>query len=210
MRGIKVDAQRLSQIRKARGLTQRELAVAAGVGERTVRNAEAGRRVRLDFLKYLATALGVEVLDVVLDNDELQISLQEQQRVGHILAAIDCFAGEGDLSEFIGLGAPNIFLNMPGAPHVPFAGEYRGADGLRTLEDRNREFLLRERPPEILDIRASGKLVVLSGQDWFSAIPTGKSFSTWWQQIYEFDEGRIVRVDVLGDTALAASAFRPG
>ena len=178
MRGIKVDAQRLSQIRKARGLTQRELAVAAGVGERTVRNAEAGRRVRLDFLKYLAIALGVDVLDIVDDRDELRIALQEQQRVGDIMTAIDCFAGEGDLSEFIGLGAPNIFVNMPGAPHVPFAGEYRGADGLRTLEDRNREFLLRERPPEILDIRASGKLVVLSGQDWFSAIPTGKSFST--------------------------------
>ena len=66
-------------------------------------------------------------MDVEDDNNVMRIAVLEQRPVGHILAAIDCFAGEGDLREFISLGAPDIYVNMPGAPLVPFAGEYRGA-----------------------------------------------------------------------------------
>ena len=40
------------------------LASQAGVGERTIRNAESGHRVQLDFLSYLAAALSAEVFDL--------------------------------------------------------------------------------------------------------------------------------------------------
>ena len=66
-RGVLVDGRRLRELRRARGLTQIELAVISGVSARTIRNAEAGRPIRVDFLKFLATAVGVPATDLAAD-----------------------------------------------------------------------------------------------------------------------------------------------
>jgi transcriptional regulator with XRE-family HTH domain len=210
MRGIQIDVARFRQLRRARGLTQPELARLAGVSERTVRNAESGRRIRLEFLRYLALALGIEVTDVIHDHDELRTALLEQRRVDHILTAIAALTSERDVSEYISLATRNLSLNMLGPPEVPFCGEFRGSDGIRRAADISRECLLYERPHEVDDIRSSGNLVVISGRDWCRAVPTGKPFSTRWHHIYEFDKGRIVRFDDVGqDWSAIEWAFRP-
>jgi transcriptional regulator with XRE-family HTH domain len=98
MRGIEVAALRFRQLRKARRLTQQELARLAGASERTVRNAEAGQRVRQEFLDYLAAALGVDLLDVVQEPEELQIAKREQANVSHLLSALEAFAYDRDLT----------------------------------------------------------------------------------------------------------------
>ncbi len=66
-RGLTADGHRLRQLRQARGLTQIDLAKIAGISPRTLRTlrtAEAGGRGRIDFLRFIATALGVEVTDL--------------------------------------------------------------------------------------------------------------------------------------------------
>jgi transcriptional regulator with XRE-family HTH domain len=210
MRGVRVNETLFRQLRRARGLSQRELAGLAGVGERTVRNAESGQRVRLDFLRFLAIALGADAADLVHDNDELRVAMREQSRVSSIFLAIGALVQKRDTSEFLKLMTKNVVVNIPGPPEVPFCGEFRGVDDVRRLEDINRKTLSYERPPEIRDVRASGKFVVMSGQDWLRAIPTGKSFTAWWHHVYEFDNGHIVRFDNWGDATAAAQAYQPG
>jgi transcriptional regulator with XRE-family HTH domain len=210
MRGVRVNETLFRQLRRARGLSQRELAALAGVGERTVRNAESGQRVRLDFLRFLAVALGADAVDLVHDNDELRTAMREQSRVSNIFLAIRALVQERDTSEYLKLMTRDVVVNIPGPPEVPFCGEFRGTDDVRRLEDINREMLAFERPPEIRDVRTSGKMVVISGQDWLRAIPTGKSFTAWWHHVYEFDNGHIVRFDNWGDTTTTAQAYQAG
>jgi DNA-binding XRE family transcriptional regulator len=71
MHGIKVHAARLRAIRVSHGLTQPQLALRAGIAERTVRNAEAGKGIRASFVEYLAIALRVTVDELVGKRDDL-------------------------------------------------------------------------------------------------------------------------------------------
>jgi transcriptional regulator with XRE-family HTH domain len=210
MRGIRVDGNRLRQIRRARCLTQLELASLAGVGERTVRNAEMGRRVRLDFLNYLASALGCDLLDLVDNRDELRTALREQRRVDLILQAIAVLSDRGDGSEYLDLIARDVRVSCPGPDGLSLCGEYRGSDGVQVLLDRSVSTIAYDSAPKILDIRTGGNLVVINGVDFLTAIPTGKSFSTPWMHVYEFDDGHIARTDIWADIGVIQDAFQPG
>ena len=53
-----------------------------------------------------------------------------------------------------------------------------------------------------------GKHVVLSGWDSLRILTTGKLYSGPWQHIYEFERGRVVRVENLGDTEQLMRAAR--
>lgn len=208
MRGIQVNNRRFRELRKARGQTQQELASLAGVGERTVRNAETGHRVRPDFLRYLAAALGCDLLELVDDRDELRLALREQRRVEHIVAALDCYVN-GSREEMLKLISHDVLHVQSGPSYLPICGEYRGRDDFQRLCDRSAESLVYESKLTISDIRTGGNLVVIRGVDRLRAIPTGKSFSMPWMNVYEFDNGRIKRIDSWGDLTVAAQAFQP-
>ena len=195
MRGIVVDAKRLKQLRQARGLTQLELAVLAGVSERTVRNAEIGRRIRPDFMKFIAIALEVEVSDMAGDPAELRIARREQRNADLILEALNAVVSTRDFSVLRSLMATSILVRIPGPSQIPFAGEFRGFDRVQTCFDLCEQAVVYEGPPEITEIRASGNFVVISGTDCIRATPTKKIFSGNWMHICEYDKGRLVRLD---------------
>lgn len=200
MRGITVDSEGFRALRRARGLSQLDLAEAAGVSERTVRNAERGRPIRHDFLSYLCAALGVEVVDLALDRDELRRFQSEQKRIGQILTAIEAFARDRDLSECRRLLATNARLIIHGPAALPIVGEYRGIDGMRTLMERVEASTSYEAPTELTETRASGSLVELTGKDVIRINSSGKVIHALWQHLYEFERGRVVRIDERFDT----------
>ncbi|GAB4017104.1 helix-turn-helix domain-containing protein [Spirosoma koreense] len=58
--------QLIRESRKAKGLTQKELAEKLGVGEPTVTNYESGKQnLTVDTLQKIAVALGVNMKDLV-------------------------------------------------------------------------------------------------------------------------------------------------
>jgi transcriptional regulator with XRE-family HTH domain len=60
-----VKLERMKEWREARGFTQRELAVAAGVGDKTVARIELGDSVRTTTARKVADALDVTVADLM-------------------------------------------------------------------------------------------------------------------------------------------------
>jgi transcriptional regulator with XRE-family HTH domain len=208
MRGIQVDVQRFRQLRRARGLTQPELARIAGVSERTVRNAELGRRIRLDFLRFLAAALGVEAVDVAQHPEALRLQVSAEKLVGHILQALDVLGNKRDFSEFRSLLSHRARIVVPAPSEVPFAGEFQGYSQIQKFFDISSETTIYEQPPVVSEIRSSGNFVIMSGREALHVPKTGKTFVGLWQHIYEFEKGFVIRLDCQGDGEKLASAFR--
>ena len=63
---IKVDVEKLWELRVNQGLTQRQLARKAGISNATLSKIEHGRSARPPTLKKLADVLGVEPVDLLL------------------------------------------------------------------------------------------------------------------------------------------------
>jgi transcriptional regulator with XRE-family HTH domain len=209
MRGIQIDAKRFRQIRLSNGLTQQELAAAAGVAERTVRNAEGGRRVRVDFFRYLAVALGVDPTEIAFDRDELRVAKREVRNLSRLFKALQTFILESDLSEVRQLFDAQARITIHGPPELPNTGEYRGIDGLQTLMDRNRESLVFPKPAEFSDVRTGDNLVVYCVRGCYQAVPTGRRFTDIGHHVVEFSNERVVRMDeYLHDVRPWIEAFR--
>jgi hypothetical protein len=118
------------------------------------------------------------------------------------------FAYDRDLTVMRSLMAKSVRIVVPGPDAIPFCGEFHGFDGFQEFLDKVETAVAYERPYEVTEVRASGNLVVMSGKEWLKAIPTGKTFTSHWQHVYEFENGRLVRLDDWDDTFSCAEAFQ--
>lgn len=197
---LAVETRRIRDLRHARKLTQLQLAMAAGVSERTVRAAETGKQVRMDSLKGIATALGVELSDLVAGADQLRSAHIGSERVDRLLNALRMYVDEFEIGELSQLFAANGSIEIFGDEKIPFTGEYHGVDGIQTLRERVDATSEYACPSEINEIRGSGDFVVIAGVDTLRSKATGRQDRAAWQHVYEFENERVVRLRETFDT----------
>jgi transcriptional regulator with XRE-family HTH domain len=91
------NGKRIKAERKARNLTQQDLAEAVGFNKRTIENAEANKRIKEHFLQKIAKALEISFQDVVIqDHSELSGAVQSNRRVHLRTSDLRCLdSGDG-------------------------------------------------------------------------------------------------------------------
>lgn len=130
---------------------------------------------------------------------------QHVQLVQQAYAAI----GDGDLPGLTELMAEDVEIELPGPPEIPFAGTYRGHDGVAqfaanlvdSIQWETREF-------EVRDIIAQGDQVAVLGHEQLTATPTNRSWETDWAMVWTVRDGKIVRLREFHQTAAIAGAYR--
>lgn len=197
---LSANPKRVRELRHARKLTQLQLAIAADVSERTVRSAETGKRVRMDSLEQIATAMGVTLLDLVADSNELHSANLTNSQVDQLLLGVRTYVASLDISEIARVLSPTTLINIVGPKEIPFTGEFVGTDGLNRIRDLAEMTMTFIEPTEVTEIHASGNLVVIRGFDCLRSVKTGDSERLWWHHVYEFHEGRVTRLVETFDT----------
>ena len=198
MQGFQIDGPKLRYLRRARGWTQLELAVIAGVSERTVRNAERGRPLHRDFLDFLAGALAVEPTELVANPEELRPLARWQRQADRILAALPRLYSEQSGRPITELCVAQIDLSHKASFALDYTGDYRCVDGMRRYFDIalpctekliGREFTFDP-------ARGSGDLLLLEGTDSWLSPNDGERLHFRWLHVYQLERERIRRVDV--------------
>jgi len=127
MRGAQANGDQIRSARRARGLTQDELASIAGIDVKTVRTAERGQRIDLGTFTKISFALDYDVSDLIVPTrspQELEISRRDA--ILHWHRCWNAHDMEGLLSVYNDEGV----LHLPGGPEIPFAGEHRGKEAI--------------------------------------------------------------------------------
>ena len=125
-RGVRVDGATVRNLRKCKGWSQRQLASAAGVSERTVRNAEKGLILESYIANYLADALGHPLNEIIVERAEVSRGnrmkcLIRRISTGYMKAVLD-----GATPQLIEMLHPKIEWNIFVAPEQNFSGTYHG------------------------------------------------------------------------------------
>lgn len=198
MRGIRVRGNLIRTRRKAAGLTQEELAVAAGCDVKTVRKTEHGaERVDLWVMSAIAEVLGCEtesliVLDTASEGKaEFHLSLVNEWHAAYENADID---------RLLALHSEDTILEIPGSDGLPAAGNFTGIAQLREhFKAMFKLFRLREVQDDDFRIHAVDDLVFLRSTATIEYLPVGKSYTTRHVNEFEFRDGKIARRVVVAD-----------
>lgn len=132
MRGARADGETIKRLRTARGLTQEHLAGLAACDVKTVRSAEGAHNMDLYTLGKIATALEVPFPEIVQQSDDA--NSEQQARIDTVRQYWAAFVAQ-DVEAIMDLFHDDIVMHLPGAPEIPFAGEYRGKEEVRRMHE---------------------------------------------------------------------------
>lgn len=119
--------------------------------------------------------------------------------------------GEGRVEDTFELMDPGVILNEPGDPELlPWAGEFRGLDGLRRFyEGLGSGLSSIEIDPDSLQLLPVGEDKVLAmGTERGTAAATGRAYVTKSAWIWTVRHGRIHGLQAFHDTAAMERALR--
>lgn len=115
--------------------------------------------------------------------------------------------GRGDMPAMFALMDPNIQWDYSGSSEIPWAGSFRGHDGVEkflTAIPANVE-IERFEPRSFI---AQGENVVVLGFERVRVKRTGRVFETHWSHAYTLSGGKIATFREYTDTAATEVAFR--
>jgi transcriptional regulator with XRE-family HTH domain len=180
----------------------------AGVSERTIRNAESGKRLFRDFLEYIAGALEVPLLEVAQFPTELRV---DESLASRILTAFFRLFDEGDFSELKDLFAPTASLVQPGPPSIPLYGTYHGAEIEKFYQNKCFPLLrFRTERPQVRAVHVGENFISVYITDAGLGAPTGKVAEPYSGVItFTLENDRIILLRNVAETHTVVKAFSP-
>jgi transcriptional regulator with XRE-family HTH domain len=193
--------EKLRSLRVSVGWSQLDLALRAGVSERTVRNAEKSLPLRHDFLGYLAKALAVPLVEISRPTPEFKTLCRWEGHVARLAQVLGELATNHDGSGLLDLISPDIQLDCFGSPcdFEPMNQQfnsYFGESGVkRYLEFGQRTLAACDEVQfNIAPPHGGGDLVLFRSHDHYVG-HCGRKFATKSFNLVQFHRGRIFRLD---------------
>ena len=204
---ITPNSAQLKRLRQSHGLTQLEVAQLAGVSERTVRNAESGKRLFRDFLEYIAGALEVPLVEVATFPKELCVDRAMARR---ILTAFFRLFDEGSFGELKDLFASTATLVQPGPPGIPLYGTFHGAEIEKFYQEQCIPLLqFRTEQPQVQSVYVGENFISVYTTDAGLGAPTGKVAKPYSGMItFTLENDRIILLRNIAETHTVVEAFR--
>ena len=116
--------------------------------------------------------------------------------------------GEKNISVLLSHFDKDIEFVRPGNADIPFAGTFKGIDGLVKMFTMIAQSIrLKTFVPEKFFV--SENMVVVLGSDTAEVIATGRSYTATWVQAFTLKDSKIIHVQAYFDTLTIAHAFHP-
>ncbi|MBV9772591.1 MAG: nuclear transport factor 2 family protein [Gemmatimonadetes bacterium] len=101
-----------------------------------------------------------------------------------------------------------VEMEIVGAPGAPFTGTWRGRE--EVLEAVRRNFaMIEDQDPEIQAVVAQGDTVVVFARERGHIRPGHRPYEMHWMSIFNFRDGKVVRIREMVDTAALLQAMQP-
>jgi uncharacterized protein len=123
-----------------------------------------------------------------------------------IVQGIYAAFGAGDLLAILAVQSEEVVWSVPGAPEVPYAGEYHGKEGVEAFFQR----LLSAAAFDSFSVDgmvADGNSVVVFGQETVRCLKTNKSAKNEWVMHWKLTDGTVHHMSSYEDTAALAGLF---
>ncbi len=116
--------------------------------------------------------------------------------------------GQGNVPGILAHFDKDVVWMRPGAPDIPFCGTFNGHEGMiKFLTLVSQSIKVNSFVPK--QFLGNGDTVVAMGEDTAHVIPTGKSYTTHWIQVFILKDQKIVEGRAYIDTLQIAKAFQP-
>lgn len=145
MPSLEPHGEKIASLRRSLGFTQLQLALRAGVSERTIRNAERSRPINHEFLQYIAGGLGLPVEELVVPSGDLATYRRWMKNRGGFLSQVQQAMVEQDTQILLEVVHQDMELHfLGGVPGVDslqtLIGSYHGIRGVKQFMENAQQF----------------------------------------------------------------------
>ncbi len=203
MRGIQVSGSKIRQLRKARGLTQQELAFQAQCDVKTIRKAENSKRVDLSTAGRLAAVLGVNVRDLAAAPTKSDVAAGVA-----IVQAWTAAFNSRDPQAVAKVYDDNGVIIVMASPNIPGGGTFTGKEEIRRwAQESFNAFDVEKMGPDNQRIDTLGDVVFLrTARDLrVTSCATGQIAYAGAANEMRFADGKILEHRIYADTNALAS-----